>query len=1420
MNNNKRLLTICLTWLVLLLSAAPAAALTVGGVLDGTYAADEDITTTDPSTVSTGASVIFDTPGKIHLTPGFSVNGGTFTTDDGLPDDWEMQYLGTVTQGPSDHGDDDGLTNMQEYELGTDPSVNADTDGDGLTDGEELTLWGEIWDEDMDGDGVINLLDADSDNDGLSDGQESGTSSADLLVGDPLTRATYTTDGNIITLNTCTITANDDITFDAAQKIFLRPGFSVQTGGTFTTDDGLPDDWEMQYFGTVTHGPADDPDGDGLTNRQEYDHTTDPTATDTDADGISDSDELALWGDAWNTDPDNDGLINLIDPDSDNDGLDDGEEKDMWTEKDGHTWDGDIDGDGIINLLDVDSDGDGMSDGWEEENELDFTDPSDADGDADGDGITNQEEYDKGSDPNVAWEVVVLCGDVNQSETDPVTTINSTGDIITYPDCGDACGDCTATPFIDTTTPVTCTAHRSITLGPGFRVDPGARFTAIVDDTLPNDWEMDHFGTLDYGPNDDPDHDGLPNIKEYTFGTDPMDGVFQDNENDSPVVIVTYPDNGTTITPNSDGSVDLIVAFGDAGFGVKDVTLINEEYPDTPITGADVNDNSLIYTIPQEDVELGTTVTYTVIITDYSGNEEEITITFTVEEPIETKASPAGGTYTQPVKFSCNKDGATIYYSTDGYPPDDSSATVSASQAGVAYPSAGITLTETTCLQFYAKVGTEKEETQKEIYYLNTLPDKITSLTASVDASGNVTLNWVDSGADSYNIYRARNAFERKILQDSIDGQYAPPQKLYIGEVSGTSTSYTDASASNLTFNYGYTVSAVVSGETGIPADMATANFTPGTKDGLTTEDAIERAIAWLEANQYEQGYWNKGAWSDETSMAELMQSGRRMLFTSQSADALFAHDADQTDPAHAGILEAALYYLRGHYADNNDYLARKILTLDRNDQNVDMLVARLIAYSKINEDAIQGWGVQSRFAMDALDTALGILATETIYPFEAGCTDCKSSTARSNLADITDLMSADGTVAAPLYGWVPGKEDPSVFVSALVYNVVGKNTAADQSIYQWVLDGFVSLEEDDKGYFGAGIADTAAALMWLDLSSEADKKNKAINYLIIQQQADGSWENNSYLTALCVYAMLNPVPMDSDADYLPDELETNGCTDVNDADTDNDGILDGLEDIDRDGVVDANETDPCLADTDADGLQDGTESGLTSADIDPSVTDTTVFIADADPDSQTDPLNADTDADSVPDGEEDANQNGAVDSGEGDPNAPDDISMGKTVFASFDDGSNVKENAFDDNENTAWRAEGKVEDDEWISVDFGTEKYAVNWIRILGGGRTSACRDKNPGDFIVQGSNVENPGSDKYSSDWTTLSDVMTHKCYTGSTDDCGICGGADGYWDSFTFSNTEGYRHIRIWFISGGQGGVSMFIQEIEMFGARDDS
>jgi hypothetical protein len=121
--------------------------------------------------------------------------------------------------------------------------------------------------------------------------------------------------------------------------------------------------------------------------------------------------------------------------------------------------------------------------------------------------------------------------------------------------------------------------------------------------------------------------------------------------------------------------------------------------------------------------------------------------------------------------------------------------------------------------------------------------------------------------------------------------------------------------------------------------------------------------------------------------------------------------------------------------------------------------------------------------------------------------------------------------------------------------------------------------------------------------------------------------------------------------------------------DTDEDGILDVVEDANHNGMVDSGETDPNKPDTDGDGIQDGTELGYTSEDIEPG-TDTAFFQPDLNPATKTDPLDPDTDGDKRIDGVEDANRNGRVDPGEPDPNRYDPAALPHLPLLLLDESS------------------------------------------------------------------------------------------------------------------------------------------------------
>jgi hypothetical protein len=293
-----------------------------------------------------------DTDGD-GLSDGDEVNraaGATDPTDpdsdgDGLSDGWEVDngydpLVNVPGEGGSDDPDADGLTNLEEASIGTDPA-NADSDGDGLNDGEEYGTAA------VTGTGT-DPANADSDGDGLGDGWEvdNGLDPLDDGTTDPDSGASGDPDGDGLSNESEFIAgsdpndadSDDDGLTDGEEALHGTSPLSEDTDG-----DGLPDEWEVSNGldavddGTVApvNGADGDPDGDGISNADENTGGTNPLAVDTDGDAVSDGDEIASGTDPLDTDSDNDGVTDgaeltggtdPLDSDSDDDGISDGTE--------------------------------------------------------------------------------------------------------------------------------------------------------------------------------------------------------------------------------------------------------------------------------------------------------------------------------------------------------------------------------------------------------------------------------------------------------------------------------------------------------------------------------------------------------------------------------------------------------------------------------------------------------------------------------------------------------------------------------------------------------------------------------------------------------------------------------------------------------------------------------------------------------------------------------------------------------------------------------------------------------------------------------------------------------------------------------------------------------------------------------------
>lgn len=262
------------------------------GIIPGTFQTDPNSIDTDGDGISDNYELF------IFLTDPTAED----SDGDGMPDGWEIYESGTdpLVNDATGDTDEDGLSNVEEYNHGTYPYIQ-DSDGDGLSDGAEVnthgsdpTLKDTDSDEMPDGWEVEYGLDPASDADAFLDlDSDSLMNVWEYRLG--LLPQNTDSDGN------GTADGDEDRDYDGltnAQEIGVHGTDPAQPD---TDLDGLNDGWEIKYGllalidnltdGTANNNPDADPDTDGLKNSEEEQIDSNPFSSDTDGDGFSDLDE-------------------------------------------------------------------------------------------------------------------------------------------------------------------------------------------------------------------------------------------------------------------------------------------------------------------------------------------------------------------------------------------------------------------------------------------------------------------------------------------------------------------------------------------------------------------------------------------------------------------------------------------------------------------------------------------------------------------------------------------------------------------------------------------------------------------------------------------------------------------------------------------------------------------------------------------------------------------------------------------------------------------------------------------------------------------------------------------------------------------------------------------------------------------------
>jgi|GEM_PF-5299575 len=285
--------------------------------------------------------------------------------------------------------------------------------------------------------------------------------------------------------------------------------------------------------------------------------------------------------------------------------------------------------------------------------------------------------------------------------------------------------------------------------------------------------------------------------------------------------------------------------------------------------------------------------------------------------------------------------------------------------------------------------------------------------------------------------------------------------------------------------------------------------------------------IAWLLEHQNGDGSWG--------------ENGAKVAATSEVLQ-LLRNNNVQHSPHYA----RALSWLANKKTNSTDYLARKIIALETAGLNTAQM--GLVDELLLRRNSFGSWGTYEAEHPSIIDSSL---AFQSLY-ISSHTIKTAESTAFSN----TVLYARQANnMGFPHLGWFVGRGlSPQIAPTSFALKGLAdlKRHGVDRRSYMTLAANWLISKQQTNGSFAddnefnTSTLQTALAYTGLqatesvnaNVSGRDSALTDAQNFLFTQQQANGSWHNDSYQTAIVLNTLSNTSFIDTDNDGIPDDVE------------------------------------------------------------------------------------------------------------------------------------------------------------------------------------------------------------------------------------------------------------------------------------------